>query len=118
MAWMFHLGPDPVPIPPQLRHHPLGRLLQRSVIKDVAERTATASSLLRELDDCDVSDLERFAGGISGTMVSDRLGLGPRPGVPAALGTHPAGLPAPHPAQGGHGPTTPASSSAPGRDRL
>jgi TOMM system kinase/cyclase fusion protein len=72
MAWMFHLGPDPIPIPPHLRHHRLGRLLQRAVIKDVTERTATAAQLLGELDDCDVSDLERLTGGISGTAVVDR----------------------------------------------
>ncbi|HEX3476898.1 MAG TPA: TOMM system kinase/cyclase fusion protein [Kofleriaceae bacterium] len=107
MAWMFHLGPDPVPIPPQLRHHPLGRLLQRAVIKDVTERTATASSLLRELDDCDVSDLQRFAGGIPGTMVNERL----QPMVPAALGTSPAG---PHATPG----SLATPGSAPGRDRL
>jgi TOMM system kinase/cyclase fusion protein len=107
MAWMFHLGPDPVPIPPQLRHHPLGRLLHRAVIKDVTERTATAASLLRELDDCDVSDLQRFAGGIPGTMVNDRPGLSLQGMVPAALGT---------------GPATPGSLATPGsaasRDRL
>jgi TOMM system kinase/cyclase fusion protein len=110
MAWMFHLGPDPVPIPPQLRHHPLGRLLQRAVIKDVTERTATASSLLRELDDCDVSDLQRFAGGIPGTMVSDRQAV-----VPAARGTSPAG---PHATPGSPGTITPSGAAAPGRDRL
>ncbi|HEX8106232.1 MAG TPA: TOMM system kinase/cyclase fusion protein [Kofleriaceae bacterium] len=118
MAWMFHLGPDPVPIPPQLRHHPLGRLLQRAVIKDVTERTATASNLLRELDDCDVSDLERFAGTIPATMESNRPGLAPRSVVPAARGTNPASLPAAHATPGSHGRTTPSSSSAPGRDRL
>ncbi|HEX3760733.1 MAG TPA: protein kinase, partial [Kofleriaceae bacterium] len=109
MAWMFHLGPDPVPIPPQLRHHPLGRLLQRALVKDVGERTATASSLLRELDDCDVSDLERFSGGISGTIVSDRHALGVR-----ARGTDPAGLLGAPAAV----PITPSSSAAGGRDRL
>jgi TOMM system kinase/cyclase fusion protein len=108
MAWMFHLGPDPVPIPPQLRHHPLGRLLHRAVIKDVTERTATAANLLRELDDCDVSDLERFAGGLSGTMVTDRHGLAPHP----APGARPAGAPG---APGAFGPTTPSSSAAPDR---
>jgi TOMM system kinase/cyclase fusion protein len=110
MAWMFHLGPDPVPIPPQLRHHPLGRLLQRAVIKDVTERTATASSLLRELDDCDVSDLQRFAGGIPGTMVTDRPGAGPHPVVPSARGTNPA---VPHATPGSLG-----TPSPPNRDRL
>ncbi|HWU91209.1 MAG TPA: TOMM system kinase/cyclase fusion protein [Kofleriaceae bacterium] len=60
VAMMIHLGADPIPIPPSLRHHRLGRLLQRAVIKEVSERTATAASLLRELDHCDVSDLEQL----------------------------------------------------------
>ena len=63
-ALMFHVGPEPIAIPPSLRHHRLGRLLQRAVIKDVAHRTATAAMLLRELDDCDVSDLERLVSDI------------------------------------------------------
>ncbi|HEX7842512.1 MAG TPA: TOMM system kinase/cyclase fusion protein, partial [Kofleriaceae bacterium] len=102
MAWMFHLGPDPVPIPPHLRHHRLGRILQRAVIKDVTERTATAASLIAELDDCDVSDLERIPGGFSGTAVIDRHriptpGSGPHGHTPRGSITPPnapAGFPA------------------------
>ncbi|HVV87279.1 MAG TPA: protein kinase, partial [Kofleriaceae bacterium] len=44
---MLQIGPDPVPMPPALRHHPLGRLLQRALIKEVEHRVATASTLLR-----------------------------------------------------------------------
>jgi len=101
MALMFHLGPDPIPIPPSLRHHPLGRLLQRAVIKDVADRTATAATLLRELDNCDVSDLAQLAGSISGTTVTDRHSLG----IEDAGGLSPAGNPRMH---------SPRSSSTPG----
>ncbi len=58
---MLQIGPDPVPIPPALRHTPLGRLLQRALLKDLDERTATAATLLRELEDCDVTGLDRVA---------------------------------------------------------
>src|SRR5678815_2884651 len=33
VALMLHVGADPIPIPRGLRHHRLGRLLQRAVIK-------------------------------------------------------------------------------------
>jgi TOMM system kinase/cyclase fusion protein len=57
---MSQLGPEPVPIPATLRHHALGRILQRAVAKDMAEREATAATLMRQLEDCDISDLDRF----------------------------------------------------------
>lgn len=56
---MLQIGPDPVPVPAALRGHPLGRILQRALIKDVEHRTSTAAMLLRDLEDCDVSGLER-----------------------------------------------------------
>ncbi|HSK04681.1 MAG TPA: TOMM system kinase/cyclase fusion protein [Kofleriaceae bacterium] len=74
VALMIHIGPDPIPIPRHLRHHRLGRLIQRAVIKDVSERMATAASLLRELEDCDVSDLDRIGGAASGPTVIGRTG--------------------------------------------
>jgi class 3 adenylate cyclase len=75
VALMIHIGPDPISIPRHLRHHRLGRLIQRAVIKDVGERMATAASLLRELEDCDVSDLNRMAGAdASGPTVVGRVG--------------------------------------------
>ncbi|HEY6173418.1 MAG TPA: TOMM system kinase/cyclase fusion protein, partial [Kofleriaceae bacterium] len=62
VALMLHVAPDAIPIPSSLRHHELGRILRQAVVKDVAERIATASSLLIELDNCDVSDLTRLVG--------------------------------------------------------
>jgi TOMM system kinase/cyclase fusion protein len=62
VALMLHVSPDPIAIPPSLRNHDLGKILRRAVIKDVAERTATAASLLTELDECDVSGLARLIG--------------------------------------------------------
>jgi TOMM system kinase/cyclase fusion protein len=58
---MLQIGPDPVPMPPALRHHALGRLLQRALIKDVEHRVVTAATLLRELEDCDLGGLDRQA---------------------------------------------------------
>ena len=88
VALMFHVGPEAIPILPSLRHHRLGRLLQRAVIKDVAERTATAATLLRELDNCDVSDLERLGRDVSGATVTSRHGLGTEDtGGPEPAGT-------------------------------
>ncbi|WP_437758217.1 nSTAND1 domain-containing NTPase [Sorangium sp. So ce1389] len=49
----------PVRMPPALREHPLGAILQRATIEDVTARVATAHSLLRELDACEVSGLRR-----------------------------------------------------------
>src|SRR5262249_46783885 len=97
MAWMFHPRPHPVPLPtappppPPRPHHPLGRLPPRAVNKAATEGPVTGASLLRDLDACDVSDLKRFPGAIPGTAVPAPPGQ--RPGVPAAIGTRPAGLP-------------------------
>ncbi len=99
VALMIHIGPDPIPIPRALRHHRLGRLIQRAVIKDVSERTSTAATLLRELDDCDVSDLDRLApsdtsgGAVVGRTADDITG-------PTHVGTTPGG-PRPTPARPG-----------------
>lgn len=105
VAMMIHVGPDPIPIPRHLRHHRLGRLIQRAVIKEVSDRTATAASLLRELDNCDVSDLERpgelsgpttIAGGAGATVAPPRTttperlerAISPRSsGTPGGAGT-------------------------------
>ena len=91
VAMMIHVGPDPIPIPRHLRHHRLGRLIQRAVVKEVSDRTATAASLLRELDNCDVSDLER-PGELSGpTTIGGAAGAAgatvapPRPTTPERL---------------------------------
>ncbi|WP_437928037.1 protein kinase [Sorangium sp. So ce291] len=46
-------------LPPALLEHPLGALLQRATIEDVAARSVTADGLLRELDACEVHDLRR-----------------------------------------------------------
>ncbi|WP_438003715.1 TOMM system kinase/cyclase fusion protein [Sorangium sp. So ce321] len=50
---------EPIAIPRALLGHPLGTLLRRATRKDVAERVATASGLLRELEACDVEGLTR-----------------------------------------------------------
>ncbi|CAN95336.1 Protein kinase [Sorangium cellulosum So ce56] len=52
-------SPEPIPIPPALLGHPLGALLRRATLKDMAARVVTASSLLRELEACDVDALSR-----------------------------------------------------------
>jgi len=69
------LGPEPVPVPPTLRHHRLGRLIRRATVKEVSERAATASTLLRDLEECDVSDLDRYMAldVNAATMSSDQL---------------------------------------------
>ncbi|WP_437307308.1 nSTAND1 domain-containing NTPase [Sorangium sp. So ce388] len=46
-------------LPPALLEHPLGALLRRATIEDVAARSVTADGLLRELDACEVHDLRR-----------------------------------------------------------
>ncbi|WP_437332072.1 TOMM system kinase/cyclase fusion protein [Sorangium sp. So ce394] len=50
---------EPIPIPAALLGHPLGTLLRRATLKNVAERVATASGLLRELEACGVEGLSR-----------------------------------------------------------
>ena len=112
VALMIHIGPDPIPIPPSLRHHRLGRLLQRAVIKDVADRTATAATLLRDLDNCDVSDLEQLvAADDPGPTVTGRLGLGAGDlGGPTQAGSTPEPSPRAVSPQGSATPSTPGSS--------
>ena len=55
------LGPDPVPIPAALDHHPFGDILRRATQKDVAARDVTARALLEALDHCDLRALSREA---------------------------------------------------------
>ncbi|XXT20325.1 protein kinase [Sorangium sp. So ce429] len=52
-------GREPAQLPPALLEHPLGALLRRATIEDVAARAVTADGLLRELDACEVHDLRR-----------------------------------------------------------
>ncbi|HEY0478373.1 MAG TPA: TOMM system kinase/cyclase fusion protein [Kofleriaceae bacterium] len=117
VALMFHVGPESIPIPPGLRHHRLGRLLQRALVKDVAERTASAAILLRELDACDVSDLERLAGDVSGTTITglhgvaieDTGGAARRGGVGSSRASR---------VRGSRAQLVPAASASGGHDRL
>ncbi|MGK3967413.1 protein kinase [Sorangium sp. So ce118] len=58
-AHLHRDGREPAQLPPALLDHPLGALLQRATIEDVAARAVTADGLLRELDACAVHDLRR-----------------------------------------------------------
>jgi TOMM system kinase/cyclase fusion protein len=87
VALMFHLAADAIPIPALLRRHPLGKLIERATIKDVADRTSTAASLLSELDRCDVTELDRMAGYHAGATL-DAHGVtfdGAPPGTAATV---------------------------------
>ena len=46
---MRQLGPEPVPIPPPLRHQPLGRVLEVVIAKQVEKRDVTIEGLLEGL---------------------------------------------------------------------
>jgi TOMM system kinase/cyclase fusion protein len=72
VALMVHLGAEPIPVPAMLRRHRLGKLIERAVVKDVNERTATAAGLLAELDRCDVSELDRLVGYSAGATLDAR----------------------------------------------
>ncbi|WP_233560989.1 serine/threonine-protein kinase, partial [Sorangium cellulosum] len=50
---------EPTPIPRPLLTHPLGAILRRATIEDIAARAATADGLLCELDACEVDGLRR-----------------------------------------------------------
>ncbi|AUX40494.1 uncharacterized protein SOCE26_018950 [Sorangium cellulosum] len=50
---------QPARIPAALLEHPLGAMLRRATIEDLATRAVTADGLLRELDTCDVDGLRR-----------------------------------------------------------
>ncbi|WP_437679096.1 nSTAND1 domain-containing NTPase [Sorangium sp. So ce131] len=50
---------EPTGMPAALLGHPLGALLRRVTVEDVAARAVTADGLLRELDACEVSGLRR-----------------------------------------------------------
>ncbi|MDC0680813.1 protein kinase [Sorangium sp. wiwo2] len=52
-------GGEPGRIPRALLDHPLGAILRRATIEDVAARAGTADDLLRELDACEVTGLRR-----------------------------------------------------------
>jgi len=62
-ADMFYhlLGPDPVPMPAALAHHPVGEVLARALAKDAAARDVTARGLLEALEACDLRGLSREA---------------------------------------------------------
>lgn len=90
------LGPDPVPIPPWLQHHPLGRLLATVTAKQVERRDVTAESLLETLDSLapreleigwDASNLETLPDGERRqvTVVCCRLGVSSASGEPLDL---------------------------------
>src|SRR5262249_21567092 len=55
------LSPEPVPIPEQLRTHPLGALLTWALDKRAARRPAKAEQLLERLVQLDPIDLGRLA---------------------------------------------------------
>ncbi len=55
---MQQLDNSPVPIPSPLLSHPLGRILERAVAKDVDVRYHSAEQVFLDLDRCDVLDLE------------------------------------------------------------
>ncbi|WP_437983925.1 TOMM system kinase/cyclase fusion protein [Sorangium sp. So ce117] len=55
------LGPDPVPIPAALEHHPLGDLLARALRKDEGARDVTARGLFEALEACNLRGLSREA---------------------------------------------------------
>ncbi|WP_438026673.1 nSTAND1 domain-containing NTPase [Sorangium sp. So ce233] len=50
---------EPVRVPGALLEHPLGAILRKTTVEDVAARDVTADGLLCELDACEVSDLRR-----------------------------------------------------------
>ncbi|XYH98486.1 TOMM system kinase/cyclase fusion protein [Sorangium sp. So ce1128] len=66
------LGPEPVPIPPELEGGPLGELLRAATRKDPAARDVTARGLLEALEACDLRDLSPGVGrrGPTPSMVS------------------------------------------------
>lgn len=55
---MMQLGSEPIALPPSLERHPLAKILERATAKDVDLRYATAEDAFRELERCDVRDLE------------------------------------------------------------
>ncbi|WP_437579925.1 nSTAND1 domain-containing NTPase [Sorangium sp. So ce887] len=52
-------GGEPGRIPRALLDHPLGAILRRATLEEVAARAGTADGLLRELDACEVAGLRR-----------------------------------------------------------
>lgn len=70
---MAQLGPEAIALPPAIRHHPLGRVIQRATVKDVFDREATAATLLRQLEACDVNDLDRLEGGPAQPAVTSAM---------------------------------------------
>lgn len=56
------LSPDPVPIPPALKWHPLGELLRVVLRKEVAARDVTAAGVLAALESCELRGLQRGLG--------------------------------------------------------
>ncbi|WP_437798870.1 nSTAND1 domain-containing NTPase [Sorangium sp. So ce693] len=64
-------GREPVRMPRALLDHPLGTLLRRATVKEIAARDVTADGLLREVDACDVGGLRR-----EDLMKPDELAIG------------------------------------------
>ncbi|MDC0680814.1 nSTAND1 domain-containing NTPase [Sorangium atrum] len=64
-------GREPVRMPRALLDHPLGALLRRATVKEIAARDVTADGLLREVDACDVGGLRR-----EDLMKPDELAIG------------------------------------------
>ncbi|XYH98708.1 protein kinase domain-containing protein [Sorangium sp. So ce1128] len=104
------LSPDGDALPPERREpgrlpralldHPLGALLRRATIEDVAARAVTADGLLSELDACEMAGLRRedliLDGAPSGAAARREEAAGCAPtasGQHAAI--HPDGLDAP-----------------------
>jgi serine/threonine protein kinase len=56
---MRRLDPEPVSLPRPISEHPLGDILRRALVKDVAARVVTADALLRDLEARDMRDLPR-----------------------------------------------------------
>lgn len=53
------LGPEPVPIPQSLLHHPLGKLLREITAKDPSTRSQNAAQVLKKLEACSLRGITR-----------------------------------------------------------
>jgi TOMM system kinase/cyclase fusion protein len=60
-VFLKQADPAPIQLPVALLGHPLGAILRRATLKEVAARAASAEVLLRELEACDMSGLRRAA---------------------------------------------------------
>jgi serine/threonine protein kinase/class 3 adenylate cyclase/predicted ATPase len=55
----LQMSDEPVPIPPMLAAHPLGKLLERATAKPLANRVGSARELMAELEALDLAGLDR-----------------------------------------------------------